>query len=129
MQHGRVVQRRQVCFPGGQRDAQGRCAARIAHGFIGVGRDRLAAARARRGDLGGRQQRAFDLDEVQVVGGRDARVAHRLLHGRGRLLDLGAAADLLGQEVARERNAQREPLGAGKRCTLRGPPREHRVVR
>ncbi len=62
---------------------------------------------------------------MHVAGRADAGFGHGCLHRRRGFANLRAAADFLGQEIAGERDADREPLLFGRRAAVRGMPGEH----
>jgi hypothetical protein len=79
---------------------------------VGVFRYYLLAARLRRVDALGREQRAFDLHVVHILGRGDLGAPDRLAHGLGDEAHLLGGAELLGKDLARARHRDREALGA-----------------
>ena len=95
------------------RHAECRGGARRPHGFQGVGRDAIDTPPPGLGDPVRGQQRAFDLNEMDVGRVIDAGVAHRAPDAGRHHRDLIEATKVLGWEVGRVHPADRERPGLG----------------
>ena len=92
-------------FPQRDPDAEGRSRTRQAHGFQRIPRRRGRPPCLRFGNALQRQQRAFDLDEVDIARVQDSRILHRRAHATGDHFDLSGSPQCFEYQVRGSRLA------------------------
>ena len=119
-------------FPERGGHAERRGAARVGHRPVRAGRDGLLPSGLGRLNTVARQQRAFDLHEMHVLGIVDPGICHRHADGPRSLVDLYAAAEFFRHEITGVGDADAQALagdGFVKTATFYRRTREHRDVR
>jgi len=111
------------------RHAEGGSAACVGFGAVRIASDECLAALVRVGNQGRSQQRAFDLDVVNIARFRDPGLRHRFANCRCHQFNLGSGADFFRQQVARGRHTQRETRFATGSRKLRLLACEHCCMR
>ena len=104
----------------GDRDSERGSGARKTHGLQAVPGRRGQSTRLDIGDPVGREQRALDLDEVDVIRGAEARIRHRGAYARGDVVDLSQAPEAFEGKLRGARMANGERARFRRRRDVAG---------